>query len=584
MTDATLVHLSDLHLRRRTHCLEPGCENPECQGADYRDVVEKLAAALKATDVGNLAAVLVTGDVFDSSTTDHTEAKLMLRALVSAIRDAVGAAPIAFLPGNHDRRNMGVVGPNDLTLFEAIGPGGSGRNGGADAGELPDGVQVLGTDPNFLLQRLILEGVRAIVVAYDSTFLPGGVISAGGTVRAADFLQLAAGLRPDERDLPIVMLTHHHLIPTPVTDLGPIGTEGKPWYARAIVHFAPRLFAHGDCEELWMTAFGAGTALSTLHALGRAVLVLHGHKHYPTTRLLKGTIEGDGDLILASAGSTGLAEPWMRSEEPGGGSKPAAQDVVPGVGETSDDRQASAGTRPSTPRLWPSFNVVRLTEDRVDIETVAFSLDDARKHIVRRPLVSATRAKEKWEAVPVAEPGMSEVRLVENQARYRLVQRADAADEYDLHCERVIRFAPGHTNAVVETVEGMRHGILERDGSERRLPARLELAAGTSRYVIRRAACRTLERAEAEPGYEPPVAFEWVGLPNRYGAAKVVFLVQGLPDEGTAAFGSLTDMNTGREVPVQLEPAEGGVMLIVSDCPARRLLRIYWPLVRGEQS
>ena len=56
----------------------------------------------------------------------------------------------------------------------------------------------------------------------------------------------------------------------------------------SVEHLLPTLIANADREEMTMTALGAGTALSTLHALNRAVLVLHGHKHYATARMLSG--------------------------------------------------------------------------------------------------------------------------------------------------------------------------------------------------------------------------------------------------------------------------------------------------------
>ena len=568
---ATLVHLSDLHLHRRTHCNEPDCKRPECQSPDYNTVTEKLAAALKATGVRDPAVVLITGDLFDSSTTDHRDARAMLRKLVEGVRGALATpgevTPIIVLPGNHDRRNMGVVGKNDSRLFEALRE------------QLPPGVQVLGVDRNFFASKIDLSGVPAIVVAYDSTYLPGGLISAGGTIRSEELLQLAAKAERDDADLPLVLLMHHHLVPTPVTDTGPIGAAGKPWYARAILHAAPWFFPYGSREEPWMTAFGAGTALSTLHALGRAVLVLHGHKHYPTARILKATIQGDGDVLVASAGSAGLSEPWMHFEKVPGKKRQWPVVQLHGTTEVDgEEEERETEARPTHPELWPSFNLVNISEARIDIETVAFSLKNRLKRIVRRPLVAANRASASWATLLVRAPGITDVRLVTNVATYRLLQRTDFADEYDLRCKRVLKFAKSQTKRILEGVQGLDDGALEQGTKAHLLPVTLSLGAGTTKYTIRRAACRTVERAARESTHEAGTAFEWVGLPNRYGAAKAVFHVEGLPDGGAAAFGSVTDMNTGREIPVRLERADGRVTLRVADCPARRLLRVYWPL------
>lgn len=116
-----------------------------------------------------------------------------------------------------------------------------------------------------------------------------------------------------------------------------------------------------------MTALGAGTALSTLHTLGRAVLVLHGHKHYATTRMLDGTVRGHGDVLIASAGSAGTAEEWLTPTRTGGTARGAA-------------------------RLWPSFNVIELDERRLTVETVSFGYKGRAAGVpARRPLVRARR-------------------------------------------------------------------------------------------------------------------------------------------------------------------------------------------------
>ena len=75
--------------------------------------------------------------------------------------------------------------------------------------------------------------------------------------------------------------------PAPLTDVGVVKVDKTPRLVRwGVEHLLPTLIANADREEMTMTALGAGTSLSTLHALDRAVLVLHGHKHYATARLL----------------------------------------------------------------------------------------------------------------------------------------------------------------------------------------------------------------------------------------------------------------------------------------------------------
>ena len=115
-----------------------------------------------------------------------------------------------------------------------------------------------------------------------------------------------------------------------------------------------------------MTALRAGTALSTLHTLGRAVFVLHGHKHYATGRLLVGTFVGHGDVLIVSAGSAGTAQSWAQHET-----------------------QNAA-------RLWPSFNVIDWNGPDLRIDTVSFPWRGASGPIAIYPLVRARRSGSQW--------------------------------------------------------------------------------------------------------------------------------------------------------------------------------------------
>jgi hypothetical protein len=121
----------------------------------------------------------------------------------------------------------------------------------------------------------------------------------------------------------------------------------------------PALVSYGDREELTMTALGAGTALSSLHAFGRAVLLLHGHKHVPTARLLAGMTDGCGDVLIASAGSAGTRE------------------------------RIHASRHPDAVRLWPSFNLVFLSEQDVQVESLSFPPRKTVRMPLRRLLARA---------------------------------------------------------------------------------------------------------------------------------------------------------------------------------------------------
>jgi len=195
-------------------------------------------------------------------------------ALHEAILSTLGQrVPTILVPGNHDRRRWGLMGPQRDELFDEL-------KSAVD----PSEIFVAGCATPFLAQ-LVPAGFHRLpahVIAYDSTFLPTGLLSAGGMIRQEDLLQVMAPLSAEEPPLPLVLLMHHHLIPTPVTDMSQIDSRAMPWLGRWLVSRAlPWLVSNADREEMTMTALGAGTALSTLHALRRPTLVLHGTSIFP---------------------------------------------------------------------------------------------------------------------------------------------------------------------------------------------------------------------------------------------------------------------------------------------------------------
>src|SRR5262249_37308953 len=129
----------------------------------------------------------------------------------------------------------------------------------------------------------------------------------------------------------------------------------------------PTIVSNADREELTMTALGAGTALSTLHTFVRPVLLLHGHKHFPTARLVRGLVGGSGDVLIASAGSAGKRE------------------------------RVHATHEVEAARLWPSFNTVRMDGPHVEIQAVSFSPKRSTRPPVRRDLARVTRREMHWE-------------------------------------------------------------------------------------------------------------------------------------------------------------------------------------------
>ena len=352
--------------------------------------------------------LVITGDVFDSATVRRDAAVRHFRDLHAAIMDAYGGGvPTVVLPGNHDRRRAGVIGPHRPELFHAL-----------RAAVDPARVHVAGCKTPILAEVVpeAFHGLAAHVVAFDSTYLPRGLFSAGGIIRHEDILRVAAAIEDDARDCPLILLVHHHLIPTPLTDVSEIEPDRANGLGRwALAKLLPALVANAEHEELTMTALGAGTALTTLHAFGRAVLVLHGHKHYPTARLLHGTLEGSGDLLIASAGTAGRSERFQSTHQP------------------------------EAPRLWPSFNVVVLDDDRATIDAVSFSPKNAKRSSAHRPLVDARRQRARWSCEPV-KPAVhgAILRVTLDEAVCTLLPCREAPlDLWDMRCERAIERVAG---------------------------------------------------------------------------------------------------------------------------------------------
>src|SRR5450432_3803422 len=282
-----LVHLSDLHMTRSN----------SAQTLLFDRLLDALGQEREKAR-SERTTIVITGDVFDSGTDPPAALVDAFLKLHRRMLTILGEAFTVVLPGNHDRRRFGLIGPNREALFLAL-------HRAAD----PARMHVLGQRTPFLAEVVPPEfhALPAHVVSYDSSYLAGGLVGAGGTFRLEDLLQVHAQLPNDGR--PLLLLVHHHLIPTPITDVSHVDMVGTPrpvrWLVRTVL---PALVSYGDREELTMTALGAGTALSALHSFGRAVLLLHGHKHVPTARLLRGMTSGCGDLLLVSAGSAGRSE------------------------------------------------------------------------------------------------------------------------------------------------------------------------------------------------------------------------------------------------------------------------------------
>jgi 3',5'-cyclic AMP phosphodiesterase CpdA len=530
-----LFHLSDLHM---THS--------SAQQVVLDRLVDAMRAERAAAGAGEgdrRAAVVITGDVFDSATdaTGLIEAFLQLHA---RMLDALGAGtPTVVLPGNHDRRRVGVLGPHREKLFLSLARAAEGRR-----------ILVAGTSTPFLAQVVPsqLHGMPAHVVAYDSSYLPHGLVGAGGTIRLEDLLQVHAQLPRD--DHPLVVLVHHHLIPTPVTDISGVDHTGAPRIARWLLGVAvPALVSNADREELTMTALGAGTALSALHTFGRPVLLLHGHKHVPTARILRGMTDDCGDLLLASAGTAGRRE------------------------------RVHATRHPDAARLWPTFNVIAFDGDAVRVDSVSFFPKGSSRPSIRRVLARVHRSGPKWEVEPMTfRASDPSPRVRRDEARYALSVSADKPERWDMSCERTIELVEGaRLRRYVDFVHSLPPVLARaRARAARRANRRVELSPnGTTRYEIAQALCRTL--AEGSRSYGVGTAFEWVGLLCRYGAARATLRLARAGAEGIQPFASATDLTTGRERPIAVTSTEEEWTVSAETCPPRSLLRMYWPLARS---
>jgi 3',5'-cyclic AMP phosphodiesterase CpdA len=537
---ALIIHLSDLHL----------LSNPQEQEVIFDELVSALRHVGEQS-AGPVRLLAITGDVFDSATIDAKFATHRFAQLHKEICAALGGeVPTVIVPGNHDRRRLGLFGPHRGELFEALQETLQGR------------AWVHGCNTPFLSELVppSYHGLPLWVVAYDSTYLPRGLVSAGGALRQEDLLYAAAQIAGKNPDWPVLFMLHHHLVPTPLTDLGPVEIDNAPAVVRwGVQRVLPDLIAHADREELTMTALGAGTALSTLHTLGRSVLAIHGHKHYATARMLDGMSEGDGDLLVVSAGSAGQAQRW---NDQNGGTDSA--------------------------RLWPSFNVIELQGDDLAIDTVSFAWkEEGSAKRSRRALVRARRSGSQWRIEPLRQVNIEDAgpRLALNAARCQMRPSTAHQARWDYECEREVRRAPAaHLHRYLETVNGLEDGlcVVNALGAHAKLPLQVHLQVdGSVTYLVLGGVFRTLVEARRILG-DRSSPFAHVALMNRYYSELASLSVSGLSDSAHDAFASATDLGTGLERPIPLERGAhaGEIDIHMRNCPPRTLLRLYWRLDR----
>jgi 3',5'-cyclic AMP phosphodiesterase CpdA len=527
-----IVHLSDLHI----------AHDPARQSELFEKLVETVGRERMA-EASDPVLLVITGDVFDSAT-DPAQALIdrftyLHRRLIAVLGEDV---PTIVLPGNHDRRQMGFIGPHREGLFRRL-----------KASVDPRTVYVAGCRTPFLAEVVPSHFHRlpAHVIAYDTTYLPRGLVSAGGTVRIEDLLRAHAQLPHD--GLPVLLLVHHHLVPTPITDLSRVDSVGTTQrLTRWLLSTAlPALISNADREELTMTALGAGTALSTLHTLERAVVLLHGHKHVPTARLVCGMTPDSGDVLLASAGTAGRRE------------------AVTGL------------HHPEAARLWPSFNRVDLSGERVVVQSVSFSPKRSRRPPILRHLASVERRGLKWILQPCTLGARDPApRVSTDEATFALVPSTNP-QRWDLGCERRVELREGaRLPQYVDFVHALPRSSRLRPSRARRgrIGRRVELRIGeVTTTRLHQALCRTLGEARRCYG-AADVAFEWVCLLCRYGATRATLRLARNDAPDLEPFGSITDLTTGRERPSPVHLEGDHWIVVAQECAPRTLLRIYWPL------
>ena len=525
-----IVHLSDLHL-----------DESKSQATLLEALVGTLRREWKSMSPDRTALV-VTGDVFDSSSSDVRAGAKKFAALHEDIVRALGGlVPTIVLPGNHDRRRRGLIGPNDERPFLAL-----------KSAMDPACVHVAGCRTPFLAEVVprAMHGLEADVIAYDSTFLPKGLIGAGGMIRREDLLQAFSRVSDSPSETPLIFLIHHHLVPTPLTDVSRIDANGSARVTRWMLGTAlPALISNADHEELTMTALGAGTALSMLHSFGRPVLLLHGHKHFPTARLLRGLNRGSGDVLLASAGSAGRRE------------------------------RVHADRHPDDARLWPSFNLVAMDGPAIKVQALSFHPRRGDRPVTRRDLLDGERSGIGWKTEPVsARAQVDALRLTLDEAHFELRPSREAPEHrFDFVCSRRLELAPGaKLKRYIEIVHALPRGSKVRGARGREGRRKIDLLIGDTRYEVLQGLCRS--RREARRSYGAGTAFEWVGLMSRYGGALVRLTLSRASMGAVVPFGSATDLSTGRERPLAVETTAKRFEVTVRDCSPRTLLKLYWPL------
>ena len=493
--------------------------------------------------------VVVTGDVFDCATFDVRASCQIFESFYQRLIQAIGSqVPIVLVPGNHDRRFMGLVGPHREQLFDALAEHMQGR------------VYVHGTESPYLSSVIESQyhGQAFWLVAYDSSYLPEGLLSAGGVLRQQDILQASSIISDINPEWPVIFLIHHHLVPTPLTDIGLVHADNQPAIVKwGIQKLLPRVIANADREEVAMTALGAGTGLTMLHQMKRAVLVLHGHKHYAAARLLKGVSEPQGDVLIVSAGSCGVAQSWHPVNE----------------------RYKS--------KLRPSFNLISLENNDLKVTKVEFGYEhDDIDNVYYSALVEAQKDGPYWWHRPVSHVATASKspRVSLNKATYTMTDsKKHLSKRWDYSCDRVIEGYDGEEVTCIDLLHvPLDAGVRMNESSYSDcIEFRLTAKNVQFKYLVTGGCIRTLSELQRLRGRRA-LPFEFVALENPFRADCAQLYVSGVGDRSPKeAFASVTDLSTGLEAPARINILPNQLQLQVDDCAPNTLLKIYWSLDRS---
>jgi 3',5'-cyclic AMP phosphodiesterase CpdA len=523
-----IVHLSDLHLGAG-----------DDQGALILEPMVRMLASLRRAWGAAPSLLAITGDLFDSTSVDVAESARRFLRLLTGMREALGGdVPTLLMPGNHDRRTHGLLLPFKTELMEALA-----------SARLPN-VIVGGRELPFLSELVpaAFHGLPFVVGLVDSTYTPTGLVSAGGLLRVEDLLELAeriasSGAEPHQ---PLLLLTHHHLIPTPVTDTARIDADttnpALRWLAKNLL---AGVVSYADHEEWMMTALGAGSALSTLQSFQRPVFVLHGHKHYPTVRTLRGSLIDSGDVVLLAAGSAGLALPM------------------------------DSGNQDDVARLWPSFHVLEVDGPTVEVQTVAYYADAGP---ATRVLLSVRAEGPGWHVRQVDDHITHEsprLRYNRSEITLRPCQSRPAA-RWDFEVARSIQaLQPLVYKEHLRALPGARFvASRARPGLADTRSIEIPTDGSVLRFAIIGGAARSLTESLRE--YGPTDPYEGVELLCRYESAEARLILRGLPEKASP-FASAVDLTRGRAMPQPLvRRDDGAVEVMLAPCPPRTQLRIQW--------